>query len=156
MPFILEGWQNSIDLSKVDKQNLFKEVLFCYRQIHILLKEHNASKFLEISKDKMKLQEQAFYFNEDRKNDFLNSALNLFNQKLEVEPLIESELKLEIMGYGKLVRLIKKDGSQPLQFKSPNTKEQSNIELDLIFHTNIKTILIFAPILTYNYEKKSF
>ncbi|MFK7113997.1 hypothetical protein V3468_06035 [Flavobacterium oreochromis] len=46
----------------------------------------------------MKLQEQAFYFNQDRKNDFLNSALNLFNQKLEVEPLIESELKLEIMG----------------------------------------------------------
>ena len=38
------------------------------------------------------------------------------------------------MGYGKLVRLVKLDGSEPLQFKSPNSEEQSNIELEIKLH----------------------
>ncbi|GEM56116.1 hypothetical protein B0A58_02415 [Flavobacterium branchiophilum NBRC 15030 = ATCC 35035] len=134
LPFVLDGWQNSVDLSKQDKNILFKGVLAYYRQIHALLKEHNAVKFLEISQEKMKLQETAFYFDEERKKSFREGALALFNQNLEVEPLIESELKLEIMGYGKLVRLMKLDGSQPLQFKSPNIKEQSNVELEVKLH----------------------
>lgn len=134
LPFVLDGWQNSIDLSKMDKSLLMKQVLEYYRQIHALLKEHNASKFLELSKEKMKLQEQAFYFDEERKKSFMEGAIALFSQNLEVEPLIESELSLEIMGYGKLVRLMKKDGTQPLQFKSPNKEEQSNIELEVKLH----------------------
>ena len=38
------------------------------------------------------------------------------------------------MGYGKLIRLMKIDGTQPLQFKSPNPKEQSNVELEIKLH----------------------
>jgi len=134
LPFVLDGWQNSVDLSKLDKDILKEKVLEYYRQIHAILKEHNASKFLELSKEKQRLQEQAFYFNEERKQSFRASLTALFNQNLELEPLNEQELKLEFMGYGKLVRLIKIDGSQPLQFKSPNPKEQSNIELEIKLH----------------------
>jgi hypothetical protein len=134
LPFVLDGWQNSIDLSKMDESLLMRQVLEYYRQIHAVLKEHNASKFLELSKEKMKLQEQAFYFDEERKKSFLDGAIALFSQNLEIEPLIESELNLEIMGYGKLVRLMKKDGTQPLQFKSANKEEQSNIELEVKLH----------------------
>jgi hypothetical protein len=134
LPFILDGWQNSVDLSKINETELFNKTLSYYRQVHALLKEHNAVKFLEISQEKMKLQETAFYFDEARKMSFREGALALFNENLEVEPLIESELKLEIMGYGKLVRLMKLDGSQPLQFKSPNIKEQSNVELEVKLH----------------------
>jgi hypothetical protein len=134
LPFVLDGWQNSIDLSKMDKSLLMKQVLEYYRQIHAVLKEHNASKFLELSKEKQKLQEQAFYFDEERKKSFVEGALGLFNQNLEVEPLNESELEIQIMGYGKLVRLMKKDGTQPLQFKSADKEEQSNIELEVKLH----------------------
>lgn len=134
LPFVLDGWQNSVDLLKIDEKELFNKVLAYYRQIHAILKEHNAVKFLEISQEKMKLQETAFYFDEARKESFREGALALFNQNLEVEPIIEGELKLEVMGYGKLVRLIKKDGSQPLQFKSPDTKKQSNVELEVKLH----------------------
>ena len=134
LPFILDGWQNSVDLSKLDRSILKEKVLEYYKQIHTILKEHNASKFLELSKEKQRLQEQAFYFTEERKQSFQKSLISLFNQNLDLEPLNENELKLEFLGYGKLVRLMKLDGSQPLQFKSPNPKEQSNIELEIKLH----------------------
>lgn len=138
LPFVLDGWQNSVDLSKIEKKELLKEVLTFYREVHAILREHNATKFLDLSKEKMKLQEEAFYFSEERKKSFMEGALKLFNQNLEVEPLIESELKLEIMGYGKLVRLIKLDGSQPLQFKSLDIEKQGNIELEIKLHMRSK------------------
>lgn len=134
LPFELDGWQKSVDFLKMDKKKLFKDVLNYYKQIHVILLENNASKFLEISKEKMTLHENAFYFSEERKKDFLNSVLELFNQKLEVEPLVENELQLEIIGNGKLVRLIKNDRTQPLQFKSKDTDIQSNIELEIKLH----------------------
>jgi hypothetical protein len=121
-------------LSERDKDELFKQVLDYYQQIRLVLKEHNASKFLEMSKEKMKLQEQAFYFDEERKKDFLQGVSQLFAQNLEVEELNPNELQLEIMGHGKLVRLMHKDGTQPLQFKSPNPEKQSNIELEVKLH----------------------
>ncbi|PAM92664.1 hypothetical protein B4N84_21250 [Flavobacterium sp. IR1] len=60
--------------------------------------------------------------------------LALFNQNLDLEPLNENELKLDFMGYNKLVRLVKIDGSQPIQFKSPNPEQQANIELEIKLH----------------------
>ncbi len=68
----------------------------------------------------MHLQEQAFYFDEDRKASFIEGASQLFSKKLEVEELDANNLKMEIMGNGKLVRLIRKDGTHALQFKSPD------------------------------------
>ncbi len=138
VPFVLDGWQNSVDLSEMEKKHLFNELFSYYQQIHSILSAHNASHFLEISKEKMKLQEQAFYFSKKRKQEFEEGALKLFNQNLEVEPLVASELKLQIMGYGKLVRLIKLDGTEPLQFKSPNPEEQSNVELEIKLHMRSK------------------
>lgn len=105
-----------------------------YKQIRLVLKEHNAARYLELSQEKMKLQEQAFYFSEERKKSFLDGAAQLFAQNLEVEELDEDNLKMELIGYGKLVRLLKKDGSQALQFKSPNPENQSNIELEIKLH----------------------
>lgn len=134
LPFVLNGWQNSVDLTKLDEKILNEKVFEYYRQIHAVLKEHNAGKFLELSREKQKLQEQAFYFNEERRQSFKEGLASLFNQNLEIEPLNESELKLEFLGYGKLVRLMKLDGSQPLQFKSPNPKEESNVELEIKLH----------------------
>ncbi|PAM92663.1 hypothetical protein B4N84_21245 [Flavobacterium sp. IR1] len=70
LPFILDGWQNSVDLTKLDKTVLKEKVLEYYRQIHAILKEHNAPKFLDLSKEKQKLQEEAFYFTDERKKVF--------------------------------------------------------------------------------------
>ncbi len=134
LPFVLDGWQNSVDVSKIKEEELFKEVLSSYYQIHAIMNSHNAAKFLELSKEKMKLQEQAFYFSEDQKKGFLNEVTKLFDQKLEIMPLDPTKLRLDIMGYGKLVRLVRLDGSAALQFKSPDPKNQGNIEFDTKLH----------------------
>ena len=138
LPFILDGWQNSVNLAEIKKEELFKEVINYYKQIQLVLKEHNAAKYLDMSQEKMKLHEQAFYFNDERKKSFLDSAAQLFSQKLELEELNENNLKMEIMGYGKLVRLVRLDGSQAMQFKSPDIDKQSNIELEIKLHKRTK------------------
>ncbi len=134
LPFILEGWQDSVDLKEIKEKNLFDDVLAVYRQIHSVLKSHNVSKFLEISEDKMKLQEEAFYFSDERKKKFRESALSLFNQKLTPLPLNRDELKIEIMGHGKLVRMVRLDGSSALQYESLDPDKQGNIEFDVKLH----------------------
>lgn len=138
LPFVLDGWQNSVNLSEIKREELFKEVLNYYKQIRLVLKEHNAAKYLELSQEKMKLQEQAFYFSEQRKKSFLDGAAQLFSQNLEVEELDENNLKMEVMGYGKLVRLVRLDGSQAMQFKSPDIDKHSNIELEIKLHKRTK------------------
>ena len=134
LPFTLDGWQKSIDLSKLKEKDLLVDVIRYYRQIHSVMASHNVSKFLELSKEKMKLQEEAFYFTEERKRSFREAAAQLFNQKLEILPLNVTDLKLQIMGYGKLVRLVRLDGSAALQYKSPNVEKQSNVEIDIKLH----------------------
>jgi hypothetical protein len=134
LPFVLDGWQNSINLSELKKSDIKQKVIEFYIQIHAILKEHNAGKFLELSKEKEDLQTKAFYFNSIRKQEIRDSIINLFNKNLEVLPLNEDELKLEFYGYGKLVSLIRLDGSAALQFKRNTAEGERNIELDVKLH----------------------
>ncbi|GGI29488.1 hypothetical protein [Pedobacter mendelii] len=145
LPFELNGWQNSVDLLRIDKDQLFKKVIATYRQIYAIIAEHNAIKFLEISKDKEELQEKAFFMDEQRKQEVRQSIAHLFGEKLQLKPFVETEMKMEIFGYGKLVRLIKADGTSPFQFIPKNEEEQGPIELDVKLHIkkkgNILTII---------------
>lgn len=93
---------------------------------------------MTLSQDKMKLQEQAFYFSEQRKKSFLNEASKLFAQGMDVEELHEQNLELQILGQGKLVRLVRKDGLQALQFKTKDPQKQSNIEMKIKLHMRSK------------------
>lgn len=134
LPFVLDGWQNSIDLTKLDETVLKQKVIEYYTQLHAILKEHNASKFLELSREKEELQTKAFYFNSIRKQEIRDSIINLFNKNLEVLPLNPDELKLEIFGYGKLVSLLRIDGGSALQFKRNIAEGERNIELEVKLH----------------------
>ncbi|WP_054851309.1 hypothetical protein [Olleya sp. ITB9] len=134
LPFVLNGWQNSINLKTIKEKDLFNEVLKFYYQLHGVLASHNASKFLDLSKDKMELQEKAFYFTKKSKADFLNGATSLFSQKLELLPLNSTNLKLQIMGYGKLVRLVRLDGSSALQYKIADPEINDTVKFDIKLH----------------------
>lgn len=134
LPFVLDGWQNSVDLTKLDETVWKQKVIEYYTQLHAILKEHNATKFLELSKEKEDLQTKAFYFNSIRKQEIRNSIINLFNKNLEVLPLNEEDLKLEFYGYGKLVSLVRLDGSAALQFKRNTAEGERNIELEVKLH----------------------
>jgi hypothetical protein len=134
LPFILNGWQNSLDLRKIDKKVLKRQVFEFYNQIHAILTTHNAAKFLNLSKEKEDLQTQAFYFNGTKKQEIRQSIIDLFSRNLEVMPLDVNELKLEYWGYGKLVRLVRLDGSDALQFKKIEENKNKKIELEVKLH----------------------
>ncbi|QCE42432.1 hypothetical protein [Psychroserpens sp. NJDZ02] len=138
LPFVLNGWQKSVDLIALKEEKLLTDVLRYYRQIHSLMSSNNTSKLLEIFKEKLELQEQAFYFSEEQQISFRQTTMELSNQKLEILPLHTEDLKLQIMGYGKLVRLVRLDGSAALQFKSSNPEKHSNIEFDIKLHMRNK------------------
>ncbi|MBU3024066.1 hypothetical protein [Zobellia galactanivorans] len=134
LPFVLDGWQNSVDLSKIKEEKLFEEVFAFYNQLYLVMESHNAGKYLELSKEKMRLQEQAFYFSEERKASFLKGAMQIFGQKLQMLPMKKDELRVQVMGHGKLVRLVRLDGTEALKFKSPDPESQGNIEFEVKLH----------------------
>ncbi len=138
LQFKLDGWQNSINLSDMKLNVLLQEVSTTYNQIHAVLAQNNAAKFLELSKEKMKLQEEAFYFSDERKSSFKNSILALFDKKLEIDFPNPSTLKLQILGHGKLVRLVRDDGSSAIQFKSPTPEETGNVEFEIKLHKRLE------------------
>jgi hypothetical protein len=136
LPFVLNGWQNSVNLK--DVKEIKTQVFNYYKKVHSILKEHNAQKFIELSKEKEELQTKAFYFDETKKQEIRKSIIALFSENLEVLPLNESELKLEFWGYGKLATLLRFDGSPALQFISPNAEKESNVELEVKLHLREK------------------
>lgn len=134
VPYKIKGWKDSVNLKDIEEKKLFEEVYNFYKKLHAVLKNHDVTQFLELSSDKLALQQEALYFDEMRKQSFSEGANQLFGQNLEVADLNHVDLKLEIIGNGKLVRLIKFDGSHPLQFKSSNLEKQSNIEIEIKLH----------------------
>ena len=134
VPYKIQGWKESVNLKDVEEKKVFDEVYHFYQKIHNVLQNHNVSEFLKMSSDKLALQEEALYFDDARKNSFLDGAKQLFNQKLNVLDLNIADLKMEIIGNGKLVRLLRLDGTQPLQFESPNLEKQSNVEIEIKLH----------------------
>ncbi|GAA4758388.1 MULTISPECIES: hypothetical protein [Flavobacterium] len=133
LPFKLKGWQNSINLKELDQKRLQSEVFEAYTKIHSLLKTYNASEFIEVSKDKEKLQSEGFYFNKEKENEIRSKINQVFNKKLEVKPLDFSKLKLNIFGYGKLVNLLNPDGSSPIVFFDP-IEPEIKVEFDIKLH----------------------
>lgn len=133
LPFKLKGWQNSINLKELDQKRLQSEIFETYTKIHSLLKTYNASEFIEISKDKEKLQSEGFYFNKEKENEIRSKINQVFNKKLEVKPLDFSKLKLNIFGYGKLVNLLNPDGSSPIVFFDP-IEPEIKVEFDIKLH----------------------
>lgn len=134
VPYKIKGWKDSLDLKDIEEKQLFQEVYKSYQKIHSVLKNHDVAEFLKLSSDKIAVQEEALYFDEMRKQSFSEGANELFGQKLDVLDLNDKDLKLEIIGNGKLVRLMRFDGSHPLQFKSPDLEKQSNIEIEIKLH----------------------
>lgn len=134
VPYKITGWKDSLDLSKFKKEELFKDVFNYYQMLYSTLKRHDATKYIELSKEKMELQKVTFYMNNAKVNEIYNDIAGLFQEKLAPLPLKENELRLEIFGNNKLISLSRLDGTSALQFKSPDLRVEDNISLDVKLH----------------------
>lgn len=104
LPFKLEGWKNSEDLSKWDKKELEKSVVAKYTELRQILNSGNGNEFvrqLEFSNKEFFI---ANYYNEGRKQEYLNNLKDDFSQQTNNVPLIEN-YNMRIMGNGKIVTL---------------------------------------------------
>ncbi len=132
LPFEIEGWTNSVDLSEWNEDTLLEEVFVYYKQLYTILEVGDASKYLEITKERDDLLATALYYNETLKQRDNDALVELFKEKaLDLQPLNINEMKLVIMGHGKLVSLQRLDGMPALHFKAPNNKGEVKMEIKL-------------------------
>lgn len=104
LPFKLEGWKNSEDLSKWDKDKLEKEVVKKYNELREILNSGNSGEFVKELAFANKEFFVANYYNESKKNEFLSNLAKDFSKQKGLVPPIEN-YKLRIMGNGKVVAL---------------------------------------------------
>lgn len=104
LPFKLEGWKNSEDLSKWDKDKLEKEVVKKYNNLRDLLNSGNSSEFIKQLSFANKEFFIANYYDENKKKEFLSNLTNDFTRQKGLVPPIEN-YKLRLMGNGKIVAL---------------------------------------------------
>lgn len=118
LPYKLEGWQNSQDLSKMDKDVLKKEVVAYYNYYRGLL---NNGKIEESLLEEHKKNSEVAIATYDDPNWYLEEKnmkqiLTFKNSMLPIE-----NYTMEIFGKGKLVRLIK--NKSPLKGKGVLIRE---------------------------------
>ncbi|MGU3373951.1 hypothetical protein [Chryseobacterium sp. M5A1_1a] len=103
LPYSLKGWSESEDLSKMDKDQLEREVLTFFENQRTLLNEGEINEYLELGKKKDEEiivstydDNRSWYSSEERKE-------NILRAKGHMLPL--ENYKLELFGNGKLATL---------------------------------------------------
>ncbi|WP_158978216.1 hypothetical protein [Cellulophaga sp. L1A9] len=106
LPFELTGWTESQDLSKMDQDQLLKEVVIYYEYWRKLLNEGKVKQLLKEEKQKnielatATYDDPNWYYTEEAKQ----STLKYKSTMLPIE-----NYKMELYGNGRLVRLVRKD-----------------------------------------------
>ncbi|MFV0531640.1 MAG: hypothetical protein ACK5MD_09430 [Flavobacteriales bacterium] len=104
LPFKLNGWKNSEDLSKWDKNKLEIEVVKKFDELRDLLNAGNSSGFLKelrFANDEFFI---ANYYDENKQKEFLSNLSNDFTKQKGLVPSIEN-YKMRIMGNGRVIAL---------------------------------------------------
>ncbi len=108
LPYKLQGWKNSLDLSKIDRDELEKEVVDYYKYLRNLLNNGEVEEYLSQSLQKdqeiatsMYDENLDWYTGKERKNELIDDCKG---KMLEIE-----NYKMEIFGKGKLVKLVRVD-----------------------------------------------
>ncbi|WP_347220128.1 hypothetical protein [Chryseobacterium sp.] len=104
LPFKLEGWKNSEDLSKWEKDKLEKEVVKKFNELRDILNAGNSSEFLKQLAFANKEFFIANYYSEERKKEFLSNLSDDFTKQKNLVSPIEN-YRLRLMGNGKVVAL---------------------------------------------------
>ncbi|MBL4746304.1 MAG: hypothetical protein JKY08_08035 [Flavobacteriaceae bacterium] len=104
LPFELEGWKNSEDLSKWDKNELEKQVLAKFTQLRSLLQTGDGAGFVKELAFANKEYFTANYFSEAQQQEYTANLIQTYSDHKGIMPLIEN-YRVRIMGDGKVVTL---------------------------------------------------
>ncbi len=104
LPFELEGWKNSQDLTIWDENELEKEVVAKFNLLRNILNSGNGGEFvkeLEFANKEYFISE---YFDENQKNEYRSNLIEQYGYLKGLIPPIEN-YSMRIMGDGKVVAL---------------------------------------------------
>lgn len=104
LPFELEGWKNSEDLSKWDENELEKQVLQKFTQLRELLNSGNGAGFVKELEFANKEYFIASYFSEVQQQEYTANLIENYGDHKSIMPPIEN-YRVRIMGNGKVVTL---------------------------------------------------
>ncbi|MCL1669787.1 hypothetical protein M2T82_17145 [Elizabethkingia ursingii] len=105
VPYRLNGWEQGEDLSKLNKDNLEKELLKKYNEYKGWLQNGDLDKIAKSKLNAEKEEAQALYFNKKLNDQYISEFTTSWGRKnITVQPLENYSLKF--YGDGKVVALI--------------------------------------------------
>jgi len=135
VPYVMDGWEKSQDISKMDTVTLKKQLLSKYQQYHDWLQHRKLDEIIQQKLPAEKEIAQAFFYDKKTNENFLATFLQRWGQKdLEMQPL--ENHKVAFYGNGKIITLVDiVDGSSPLwgNYKVEENRYKHNTYL-IYFH----------------------
>lgn len=132
----LEGFTNSLSLTKEDPAKLLSEVFEYYQNVHKVINQGNYKDYLQLYKKSREREMVSVYMDEAKQKDYLESLeKRILSSKGYMQPL--TDYKLFIHPNGKLVGLITSNGVTPLYSKDQEGKiKRYGLELHRVKGSN--------------------
>ncbi len=105
VPFKLNGWANSKNLTQMDKEELKKKVIQKFRDLRNLLESGQANSFMKELKNCHNDFYTANYFDNNQIKEYESNLTTFYNEHKEHMILFEDNVAIKIMGDGKVVSL---------------------------------------------------
>ncbi|MDW8850046.1 hypothetical protein SD960_08085 [Flavobacterium sp. MMLR14_040] len=133
VPYKVEGWSGSVDLSKENLDNLISETVKTYNDFGNLLKEKDYKVFFDKTRNRDKETDIDLYLTSEQIDDNRIETINTFKKIVDVIPL--EKYKMRFYGNGKIVALVRIDkdfnGESALQAV---LKDESTQIFELLLH----------------------
>lgn len=134
VPYKMQGWQNSEDLSEEEEENLLSELIQWNSKLLKIYTTSDSTAYANVYKDRESDFDTAHYISTDEQ-----SSYNFHSKFKELLSIPVEAYKLEIYGNGKLASL-KLPSELPGFTFQPKKKEEDNMAISLLvlFHRKQK------------------
>ena len=129
VPYKLNSWQNSQDLTKIE--NLRELVIAAFRNIENLISSAQYDEFIALLQQREDNMATCFYLSEEEKNGRTTDLIDELKTGLYVVVPVSEEDMLVVYGRGKLVSLKKQDGASALLLRN---QEGEELRLEIRLH----------------------
>jgi len=128
VPYKLNAWQYSQDLTKVD--DLREKVDSLYRKIEEMFANGQYDRFINLIQKREDNIAICMYLTEEEKKERITMLSNVLKKRFEIIPTSPKDIML-IFGHNRLVSLVKTDGTSALMLKDPETETDLWIDMKL-------------------------
>ncbi len=136
VPYKVEGWKNSLDLSKEKPKELVNELQEIGDKLHKIFSTINYDEYYQFNKARLEEFSIVNYYSEEQKN--INKRMVFQGTNMYIKPFDISEHKLVIYAEGRLVSLQAQGQPPGFKFEPINKKEHDGFIVMALFHRKDK------------------